>query len=347
MHMLWLTFLASVIRAEEQYFLLSSGTNNTNGTTWDEARFYCQVCYKELATINSRNVHLIVQNLISDYWIGLRESFNGSIPWSKWSNGDPVTYQNWYPGHPVPKKIIPKCSSTTQTLLSTPMSTPMTSPETTIVTSPKTTSMTSPETTSVTSQKTSSMTSPGTSSVASTSNKTVDYCPLLTEILLCLNMTLDELEDISSPPQSKPVNPQTDTSSDPPNSTPSTTPSSTPSTTTSNSLSTTHSTTPSTTPTYTPDTTAYGTTDSPCSTEPEVLDEYIEDACVALLSFGMWKENSAMNFYLSSVMMVRVCFTAQNHIFRLINNKCHILMYLYTTCTNVPELFRYIISMIS
>ncbi|KAK3566735.1 hypothetical protein QTP86_004457 [Hemibagrus guttatus] len=29
---------------------------------------------------------------------------SGSKFWSQWANGEPVLYQNWYPGHPVPKK---------------------------------------------------------------------------------------------------------------------------------------------------------------------------------------------------------------------------------------------------
>ncbi|XP_051557389.1 uncharacterized protein LOC127442967 [Myxocyprinus asiaticus] len=302
MHMLWLPFLVLVIRAEEQYFLLYSGTNGTtgtngtngtSGTTWNDARLYCQVCYKELATITSRNVHLIMQNLSSDYWIGLRKSFNGSIPWSRWSNGDPVTYQNWYPGRPVPKKVIPKCSSTTQTPLSTPVNTPMTSPDTTPVTtpvtSPGTTPVTSPMTSTMTFPETSPMTS-GTFSVATTSNKTEDHCPLLTKILFCLNMTLDELDaqyNIPTPPQSAPVNPQSVT----PSSTTSTTPSSTHSVTTTG----TPDTTSYSTTAYS--TTAYSTTGSPCSTEPDQdPDEYIKDACVALLSFGMWKEKQCYEF---------------------------------------------------
>lgn len=27
-----------------------------------------------------------------------------SESWSRWANGEPVLYQNWYPGHPVPQK---------------------------------------------------------------------------------------------------------------------------------------------------------------------------------------------------------------------------------------------------
>ncbi|XP_073668192.1 fibronectin-like [Paramisgurnus dabryanus] len=109
MHILWPTLLlGSVVLAEEQYFL------NSSATTWDEARDHCQACFKDLATITYRNIHLILQNLNSEYWIGLRRRFNDSKPWSRWSNGDYVTYQNWYPGHPVRVKT---CSSTTTSTL--------------------------------------------------------------------------------------------------------------------------------------------------------------------------------------------------------------------------------------
>ncbi|KAL7876093.1 hypothetical protein AOLI_G00110560 [Acnodon oligacanthus] len=108
---------ASVIWAEEQYYLVSLND------TWDNARNYCQKCYKDLTTITPGNVQLI-QNLIiqipisqnftaqnltaqnltaqnftaqkrsSAYWIGLRQNFSGSLFWSQWSNGAPVIYQN-------------------------------------------------------------------------------------------------------------------------------------------------------------------------------------------------------------------------------------------------------------
>ncbi|XP_050990734.1 integumentary mucin C.1-like [Labeo rohita] len=188
MNSLWLPLLlSSVIWAEEQYFLQSPNA------TWDEARLYCQSCFKELTTITSRNVHLIVQNLSSDYWVGLRKSYNGSFSWakwSKWSNGDPVTYQNWYPGHPVPnkeKKLIPVCSSTTQSPLSTHLST--TTPTSTTVI-PTSTTVIPPQTTTVTA-------APMTSTIFKNSTS-VKTCPLLADMLFCLNITCYELESAMS-----------------------------------------------------------------------------------------------------------------------------------------------------
>ncbi|KAA0723725.1 Cellular tumor antigen p53 [Triplophysa tibetana] len=95
-----------------------------------------------------RNVHDFLPKLgMTDFWVGLRRSFNGSIiPWSRWSNGDPVTYQNWYPGHPVPK--VETCPLT-----------------------PNNTSMNSTR--------------------APKANNTEDQCPLVFEILNCLNMTIE------------------------------------------------------------------------------------------------------------------------------------------------------------
>ncbi|XP_059391407.1 receptor-type tyrosine-protein phosphatase eta-like [Carassius carassius] len=209
MHTLWLPLLlSSVIWAEEQYFPQS------RKDTWENSSFHCRSCFKDLTTITSRNVHLIVQNISSDFWIGLRS--NSSIPmgeWSKWSNGDPVTYQNWYPGHPVPSPI---CSSTTQS----PPSTPMTSTQASTVTS------------------------------ASVSSRN-DTCPILSEMLLCLNMTCGDLETSIGMCKG--------------------------------------------TSTVTPKTTTYSTTfnapttesTSDCKPNPG---QYIEDACVVLLSSGMWKE---------------------------------------------------------
>ncbi|XP_016339904.1 receptor-type tyrosine-protein phosphatase eta-like [Sinocyclocheilus anshuiensis] len=238
--------MSSVIWAEEQYFPQSPNA------TWDEARLYCQSCFKELTTITSGNVHLIVQNFSSDYWVGLRRSYNGSFPWAAWSNGDPVTYQNWYPGHPVPnkeKKLIPICSSTTQsplsTLITTPTSTPMTSTQTSTVTA----------------------------SVTSTfkKNKENDTCPILSEMLFCLNMTCDDLESaMDMCKRTLTVTPNTTTYS--------TTPKVTTFSTTFNAA--------------TNGTTTESTTTSNCVFEPEPdPEQYIENACVVLLSFGMWKED--------------------------------------------------------
>ncbi|KAK3546448.1 hypothetical protein QTP70_026303, partial [Hemibagrus guttatus] len=88
----------SVICAEREYFY------KPNLTTWDNARLQCQACYKDLTTITPLNAEVIGLNLTSDYWIGLRQNMSGSKFWSQWANGEPVLYQNWYPGHPVPKK---------------------------------------------------------------------------------------------------------------------------------------------------------------------------------------------------------------------------------------------------
>ncbi|XP_026105071.1 receptor-type tyrosine-protein phosphatase eta [Carassius auratus] len=210
MNTLWLPLLlGSVIWAEEQYFPQSFNAS------WENGSLYCRSCFKDLTTITSRNVHLIAQNLSSDYWVGLRS--NSSIlmgEWSKWSNGDPVTYQNWYPGHPVPSPI---CSSTTQS----PPSTPMTSTQASTVTS------------------------------ASVSSKN-DTCPILSEMLLCLNMTCGDLETSIGMCKG--------------------------------------------TSTVTPKTTTYSTTfNAPTTTESTsnckpYSGQYIRDACVVLLSSGMWKE---------------------------------------------------------
>lgn len=72
--------------------------------TWDDARHHCQACFKDLTTITPTNAEFLGLNLTSDYWIGLRKNISGSIFWSRWANGEPVLYQNWYPGHPVLKK---------------------------------------------------------------------------------------------------------------------------------------------------------------------------------------------------------------------------------------------------
>lgn len=89
----------SITCAERDYFYKS------NSTTWDDARLQCQACYTDLATITPTNAEVLSHNLTSDYWIGLRQNVSGSKFWSQWANGEPVLYQNWYPGHPVPKKM--------------------------------------------------------------------------------------------------------------------------------------------------------------------------------------------------------------------------------------------------
>ncbi|XP_064184888.1 receptor-type tyrosine-protein phosphatase beta [Anguilla rostrata] len=88
--------------SERQYFA------QRNASTWEEARQHCQLCYKELVSLTSDNIQILAQNLNSDYWIGLRKDLNNSMFWSQWSNGDPMTFQNWYPGQPKLPKPQPK-----------------------------------------------------------------------------------------------------------------------------------------------------------------------------------------------------------------------------------------------
>ncbi|KAJ8338216.1 hypothetical protein SKAU_G00371820 [Synaphobranchus kaupii] len=86
--------------AERQYF------PQHNASTWGMARQHCQLCYKELVSLTSDNIQLLIQNLTSGYWVGLRQNLSAPMFWSRWSNGDPMTFQNWYPGHPK----LPQCT---------------------------------------------------------------------------------------------------------------------------------------------------------------------------------------------------------------------------------------------
>ncbi|XP_048885745.1 receptor-type tyrosine-protein phosphatase eta [Brienomyrus brachyistius] len=81
--------------AERQYYLQGNASN------WDDAREYCQLCFKDLASLTAENMALIASCLNGSYWVGLRKNLS---VWSVWSNGDPVTFQNWYPGWPAPPK---------------------------------------------------------------------------------------------------------------------------------------------------------------------------------------------------------------------------------------------------
>ncbi|KAM9406752.1 receptor-type tyrosine-protein phosphatase eta isoform 1-T4 [Salvelinus alpinus] len=95
---LWAVLVVCCV-AERQYFLQS------HSSTWEQARLHCQACYKEMVSLTPDNIQQLVQNLTSSYWIGLRKTMNnGSFPWSHWSNGDPLTFQNWYPGRPILSK---------------------------------------------------------------------------------------------------------------------------------------------------------------------------------------------------------------------------------------------------
>ncbi|XP_035472253.2 receptor-type tyrosine-protein phosphatase eta [Scophthalmus maximus] len=83
--------------AEQEYFFESTELS------WDEARTHCQICYKELVTLTPGNIQTVAQKLANDSWIGLRQnvpsaSKSTNVPWSRWANEDPLTFQNWYPG---------------------------------------------------------------------------------------------------------------------------------------------------------------------------------------------------------------------------------------------------------
>ncbi|XP_052451516.1 receptor-type tyrosine-protein phosphatase eta-like isoform X2 [Carassius gibelio] len=353
MNTLWLPLLlSSVILAEEQYF------PQLPNVTWAEARHYCQACFMELTTITCSNVRLIVKNLSLSYWVGLRRSYNGSIPWSEWSNGEPVTFQNWYPGHPVPKKekeMISICPSTTEsplsTIITTTTDTQMTSLETSTVTSAPGTSApgTSAPGTSAPGTSTPGTSTPGTSTPVTSTPVTStpvtsapvtstpitsapetsapetsapitspkistmfqteednDTCPILIDMLECLNKTCDVLESIlTGCERTTTVTPKTTTYS---TIAEITTFSTTFNATTTKGATTAGSTTEggttagSTTESETTEgsTTEDGTTEgsttertttSNCIFKPKPdPEQYIEDACVVLLRFGMWKE---------------------------------------------------------
>uniref|UniRef100_A0A3Q1F1Y8 Receptor-type tyrosine-protein phosphatase eta-like n=1 Tax=Acanthochromis polyacanthus TaxID=80966 RepID=A0A3Q1F1Y8_9TELE len=95
--------------AERQYAV------GKGSLTWNGARNYCQVCFEDLVTLSHDNIEVIVKMLNSQHWIGLRKSFNSTsnytsnstMPWSHWSNGEPLTFQNWYPGWPKFEPSVP------------------------------------------------------------------------------------------------------------------------------------------------------------------------------------------------------------------------------------------------
>ncbi|XP_053486089.1 receptor-type tyrosine-protein phosphatase eta [Ictalurus furcatus] len=221
--------MVSIICAERDYFY------EPDNATWDKARLNCQECYKDLTTITPANAEILGLNLTSDYWIGLRQNINGSKFWSRWANGEPVLYQNWYPGHPVPKK----------------------KPE------PQPTCPTPP---AINNTKIEVMQCPAFTKLCAclnssddndnyltweTNNSSVMWCPALAELCACLNSSREPETSITE---------------------------STTVFTTSNFVTS-------------PTPTTLAPTSSPASTISNDLEpEYIEDSCVALLSFGMWQE---------------------------------------------------------
>ncbi|XP_010769426.1 uncharacterized protein C6orf132 homolog [Notothenia coriiceps] len=124
--------------AEREYFL------HPSNRTWEEARNHCQACFKDLVTLTPENVQTVSKLLTSDCWVGLRKNStsnstnngtsnfnsystsnstnNGTnnsttnnnntimdprMPWFRWANGDPLIFQNWYPGWPVFRSSLP------------------------------------------------------------------------------------------------------------------------------------------------------------------------------------------------------------------------------------------------
>ncbi|XP_059932752.1 fibronectin-like isoform X2 [Gadus macrocephalus] len=88
--------------SERQFF------HQSRNASWAEARQHCQVCYKDLVTMSYDNSLPLVEGAKSPQWIGLRETFNETdAPWSAWANGDPITFQNWYPVKPPPPVVEP------------------------------------------------------------------------------------------------------------------------------------------------------------------------------------------------------------------------------------------------
>ncbi|XP_059210383.1 fibronectin-like [Centropristis striata] len=102
--------------ADREYFPV------TTSLPWDEAREHCQECYTDLVTLTPENMQFVqklAQNLSSDCWVGLRKNFttnSTSMLWSRWANGEPLLFQNWYPGWPVFQSTVPACCSAPATV---------------------------------------------------------------------------------------------------------------------------------------------------------------------------------------------------------------------------------------
>ncbi|KAL6118577.1 uncharacterized protein ACO6RY_03356 [Pungitius sinensis] len=103
MFILVFSLLFACSAAQRDYFV-----PNAEYLTWYEARNYCQVHFKELATVTPENIKTITQNLSSASWIGLRRNFSDAVSssafWSRWADEEHLLFQNWYPGSPVLQK---------------------------------------------------------------------------------------------------------------------------------------------------------------------------------------------------------------------------------------------------
>lgn len=66
----------------------------------------CQGCFKDLVTVSSDNSVAIANKVSHTSWIGLQKKNN---TWSRWANGDPLTFQNWSPGTEAPVTLNTSC----------------------------------------------------------------------------------------------------------------------------------------------------------------------------------------------------------------------------------------------
>ncbi|XP_028284948.1 fibronectin isoform X2 [Parambassis ranga] len=291
--------------AERQYFI-----PNMN-LTWNDARNHCQVCFKELVTLTPENSQAIANRISSDHWIGLRKtiipktnstgnstsnttnyatsnftwSSNGNFTWSSnsylmnnstrnttsnstssrtmswtlWANGDPLAFQNWYPGWPVFKSTIPKsdCCSCSCTCPAKP--------------TPTMSSFTTRYTQFTTTQNRPNITNSSTTTNTTDIPNTTD----LTDLTDFTDFTAQNVTDFTSFVNSNNTN-STTTLRPRTNSTTSFT-TATPYTTTELPIEATCSRSPMPTPDV-----------------PEAEDNYIEDSCVAMLSFGPWVEKNCL-----------------------------------------------------
>lgn len=86
--------------AEQDDFLINTPL------TWEQARSHCQGCFKDLVTVSSDNSVTIANKVSHTSWIGLQKKNN---TWSRWANGDPLTFQNWSPGTEAPVTLNTSC----------------------------------------------------------------------------------------------------------------------------------------------------------------------------------------------------------------------------------------------
>ncbi|XP_039602924.1 fibronectin-like [Polypterus senegalus] len=101
-------FLAAVITtqlgaAERLYF------KQNNNLSWDNARSYCQACFKELVSVTPDNSAVLGNILTNDSWIGMRKKLGGPMGWSRWSDNTLLVFQNWYPQSPDPNNTEDTC----------------------------------------------------------------------------------------------------------------------------------------------------------------------------------------------------------------------------------------------